>query len=90
MTQDELKQAADEMVEVFKNFFRGYGISFDYDGWQLYKNEVNKQSTRIAIAHCKRVIEVLERLDSGRDIPMLSAEINEHRLILSELEGRVK
>ena len=85
MTPDELKQAADEMVEMFKNFFRGYGISFDYDGWQLYKNEVNKQSTRIAIAHCKRVIEVLEKSK-----PLSVYELNNHRLILSELEGRVK
>ena len=87
MTPTEVKQAADEMVEVFKNFFRGYGISFDYDGWQLYKNEVNKQSTRIAIAHCKLVIEVLEGSTPGTYTNYL---FKKHRLILSELEGRVK
>ncbi len=85
MTPDELKQAADEMVEMFKDFFRGYGISFDYDGWQLYKNEVNKQSILCAIANCKRVIEVLEKSK-----PLSVYELNNHRLILSELEGRVK
>ncbi len=85
MTPDELKQAADEMVEMFKNFFRGYGISFDYDGWQLYKNEVNKQSILCAIAHCKRVIEVLEKSK-----PLSVYELNNHRLIIYELEGRVK
>ena len=90
MTPDELKQAADEMVEMFKNFFRGYGISFDYDGWQLYKNEVNKQSTRIAIAHCKLVIEELEELDSNMKKFRIVAKIQKYRLILSELEGRVK
>lgn len=87
MTPTEVKKAADEMVEMFKNFFRGYGISFDYDGWQLYKNEVNKQSTRIAIAHCKLVIEVLEGSTPGTYTNYL---FKKHRLILSELEGRVK
>lgn len=87
MTPTEVKQAADEMVEMFKNFFRGYGISFDYDGWQLYKNEVNKQSTRIAIAHCKRIIEVLELSTPGTYTNYL---FKKHRLILSELEGMVK
>ena len=82
-----IQQQGDEMVEMFKNFFRGYGISFDYDGWQLYKNEVNKQSTRIAIAHCKLVIEVLEGSTPGTYTNYL---FKKHRLILSELEGRVK
>jgi len=85
MTPTEVKQAADEMVEMFKDFFRGYGISFDYDGWQLYKNEVNKRSILCAIAKCKRVIEVLEKSK-----PLSVYELNNHRLILSELEGRVK
>ena len=38
-----------------------------------------------AIAHCKRVIEVLEKSK-----PLSVYELNNHRLILSELEGRVK
>ena len=93
MTPTEVKQAADEMVEMFKNFFRGYGISFDYDGWQLYKNEVNKQSTRIAIAHCKRVIKEWG-CAYGMVAPQYQTEcaskIKYYQSILSELEGRVK
>ena len=69
MTQDELKQAADEMVEMFGPY--------------------------MAISHCERVIGVLMDVHSqmwGMEdaIRVTANEINTHRLILSELEGRVK
>ena len=63
MTPTELKQAADELVEVFGPY--------------------------MAIEHCKRVIEVLEKCHALNDGFVL-AQLNTHRLILSELEGRVK
>ena len=62
MTPTEVKQAADEMVEVFGPY--------------------------MAIEHCKRVIE-----EFGENVWMVDSEttnIQKNRLILSELEGRVK
>jgi len=48
----------------------------------------------MAIAHCKRVIEELEEITFSRyDNHVRSSienRINHYRLILSELEGRVK
>jgi hypothetical protein len=79
MTQDELKQAADEMVEVFMPF-----AYYNTESVNVLKEQVSN-ATRIAIAHCKRVIEVLEKSK-----PLSVYELNNHRLILSELEGRVK
>ena len=79
MTQDELKQAADEMVEVFMPF-----AYYNTESVNVLKEQVSN-ATRIAIAHCKRVIEVLEKSK-----PLSVYELNTHRLILSELEDRVK
>jgi len=75
MTPDELKQAADELVEMFTKII-----------WESGNTVSKPMIIDVCIAHCKRVIEVLERLDSSRGIPMLIATINNHRLILSELE----
>lgn len=61
MTPTEVKQAADEMVEMFGPY--------------------------MAISHCERVIEVLELSTPGTYTNYL---FKKHRLILSELEGRVK
>lgn len=44
----------------------------------------------MAIEHCKRVIEELEELDSNMKKFRIVAKIQKYRLILSELEGRVK
>ena len=56
-------------------------------------NEVNKQSTRIAIAHCKRVIKEWG-CAYGMVAPQYQTEcaskIKYYQSILSELEGRVK
>ncbi len=86
MTQDELKQAADEMVEVFMPF-----AYYNTESVNVLKEQVSN-ATRIAIAHCKRVIEVLEDalLDITYQSISLLKKIQKHRLILSELEGRVK
>lgn len=82
MTPTELKQAADEMVEVFRPY--AYAGIFQQDPFLLSRDQ-ECNATRIAIAHCKRVIEVLEKSK-----PLSVYELNTHRLILSELEGRVK
>ena len=46
----------------------------------------------MAIEHCKRVIEVLEKLRPTLAVISFSyiEQLNTHRLILSELEDRVK
>jgi hypothetical protein len=44
----------------------------------------------VCIAHCKLVIEELEELDSNMKKFRIVAKIQKYRLILSELEGRVK
>lgn len=79
MTPTEVKQAADEMVEMFMPF-----AYYNTESVNVLKEQVSN-ATRIAIAHCKRVIEVLEKSK-----PLSVYELNNHRLILSELEGRVK
>jgi len=86
MTQDELKQAADEMVEVFMPF-----AYYNTESVNVLKEQVSN-ATRIAIAHCKLVIEVLEKLRPTLAVISFSyiEQLNTHRLILSELEGRVK
>jgi len=81
MTPDELKQAADEMVEMFMPF-----AYYNPESANILKEQVSN-ATRIAIAHCKRVIEVLEGSTPGTYTNYL---FKKHRLILSELEGRVK
>ena len=46
----------------------------------------------MAIEHCKLVIEVLDKFEDFvfPESYIVEQTINEHRLILSELEGRVK
>ncbi len=82
MTPTEVKQAADEMVEVFIPY--AYAGIFQQDPFLLSRDQ-ECNATRISIAHCKLVIEVLEKSK-----PLSVYELNNHRLILSELEGRVK
>jgi len=81
MTPTEVKQAADEMVEMFMPF-----AYYNPESANILKEQVSN-ATRIAIAHCKRVIEVLEGSTPGTYTNYL---FKKHRLILSELEGRVK
>lgn len=81
MTPTEVKQAADEMVEVFMPF-----AYYNTESVNVLKEQVSN-ATRIAIAHCKLVIEVLEGSIPGTYTNYL---FKKHRLILSELEGRVK
>lgn len=81
MTPTEVKQAADEMVEMFMPF-----ACYNPESANILKEQVSN-ATRIAIAHCKRVIEVLEGSTPGTYTNYL---FKKHRLILSELEGRVK
>ena len=81
MTPTEVKKAADEMVEMFMPF-----AYYNPESANILKEQVSN-ATRIAIAHCKRVIEVLEGSTPGTYTNYL---FKNHRLILSELEGRVK
>ena len=81
MTPTEVKQAADEMVEMFMPF-----AYYNTESVNVLKEQVSN-ATRIAIAHCKLVIEVLSPRGFLHSIAKI---INTHRLILSELEGRVK
>jgi len=81
MTPTEVKKAADEMVEMFMPF-----AYYNPESANILKEQVSN-ATRIAIAHCKRVIEVLEGSTPGTYTNYL---FKKHRLILSELEGRVK
>ena len=81
MTPDELKQAADEMVA---NCMILLVQSLPFISYASIDNPI-LVATHFAIAHCKRVIEVLEKSK-----PLSVYELNNHRLILSELEGRVK
>ena len=74
-----IQQQGDEMVEMFMPF-----AYYNTESVNVLKEQVSN-ATRIAIAHCKRVIEVLEKSK-----PLSVYELNNHRLILSELEGRVK
>lgn len=84
MTPTEVKQAADEMVEVFRPY--AYAGIFQQDPFLLSRDQ-ECNATRISIAHCKLVIEVLEGSTPGTYTNYL---FKKHRLILSELEGRVK
>ena len=81
MTPTEVKKAADEMLEMFMPF-----AYYNPESANILKEQVSN-ATRIAIAHCKRVIEVLEGSTPGTYTNYL---FKKHRLILSELEGRVK
>ena len=81
MTPTELKQAADEMVA---NWMILLVQSLPFISYASIDNPT-VAATHCAIAHCKRVIEVLEKSK-----PLSVYELNNHRLILSELEGRVK
>ena len=81
MTPTEVKKAADEMVEMFMPF-----AYYNPESANILKEQVSN-ATRIAIAHCKRVIEVLEGSTPGTYTNYL---FKKHRLILSELEVRVK
>ena len=74
MTPTEVKQAADEMVDMFTKII-----------WESGNTVSKPMIIDVCIAHCKRVIEVLEKSK-----PLSVYELNNHRLILSELEGRVK
>jgi hypothetical protein len=89
MTPTEVKQAADEMVEVFRPY--AYAGIFQQDPFLLSRDQ-ECNATRISIAHCKLVIEVLEKLRPTLAVISFSyiEQLNTHRLILSELEGRVK
>ena len=88
MTPTEVKQAADEMVEMFMPF-----AYYNPESANILKEQVSN-ATRIAIAHCKRVIEELEEITFSRydnhARSSIENRINHYRLILSELEGRVK
>ena len=102
MTPTELKQAADEMVEMF---LKEIGDTCEHSAYCM-KPECSfngnshcmvdiSTAVSCAIAHCKRVIGVLMDVHSqmwGMEdaIRVTANEINTHRLILSELEGRVK
>ncbi len=74
-----IEQQGDEMVERYLPY-----AYYDPGSVNVLKEQFSN-ATRIAIAHCKRVIEVLEKSK-----PLSVYELNNHRLILSELEGRVK
>ena len=76
-----IQQQGDEMVEMFMPF-----AYYNPESANILKEQVSN-ATRIAIAHCKRVIEVLEGSTPGTYTNYL---FKKHRLILSELEGRVK
>ena len=88
MTPTEVKKAADEMVEMFMPF-----AYYNPESANILKEQVSN-ATRIAIAHCKRVIEELEEITFSRydnhARSSIENRINHYRLILSELEGRVK
>jgi len=84
MTPTEVKQAADEMVERFEPYSNS-GSCITRGAMDRAKRY---SATRISIAHCKLVIE-----EFGENVWMVDAEttnIQKYRLILSELEGRVK
>ena len=83
MTPDELKQAADEMVA---NCMILLVQSLPFISYASIDNPI-LVATHFAIAHCKRVIEVLELSTPGTYTNYL---FKKHRLILSELDGRVK
>jgi hypothetical protein len=100
MTPTEVKKAADEMVDMFTKII-----------WESGNTVSKPMIIDVCIAHCKRVIEVLEMLRKPEYTTFVlkygefdkkgnvvsNAElmdgyelINHYRLILSELEGRVK
>jgi hypothetical protein len=81
MTPDELKQAADELVGMFTKII-----------WESGNTVSKPMIIDVCIAHCKLVIEVLEKLRPTLAVISFSyiEQLNTHRLILSELEGRVK
>ena len=87
MTPTEVKKAADEMVEMFMPF-----AYYNPESANILKEQVSN-ATRIAIAHCKRVIEEWG-CAYGMIAPQYQTEcaskIKYYQSILSELEGRVK
>ena len=85
MTPTEVKKAAEEMVEMFMPF-----AYYNPESANILKEQVSN-ATRIAIAHCKRVIEVLGKFKSSVfPESYIEQEIRYQKSILSELEGRVK
>ena len=85
MTPPEVNKAADEMVQSFRMFV---GTSQTIEGDTVNNYLVSKNTAlKISIAHCKRVIEVLELSTPGTYTDYF---FKKHRLILSELDGRVK
>jgi hypothetical protein len=76
MTPTEVKQAADELVEMFTKII-----------WESGNTVSKPMIIDVCIAHCKLVIEVLELSTPGTYTNYL---FKKNRLILSELEGRVK
>lgn len=83
MTPTEVKQAADEMVA---NWMILLVQSLPFISYASIDNPI-LVATHFAIAHCKLVIEVLEGSTPGTYTNYL---FKKHRLILSELERRVK
>lgn len=83
-TEVEIKKAADEMVEMFADVEMPRSCDMATIGYDA--------AVQCAIAHCKRVIEVLDKFEDFvfPESYIVEQTINEHRLILSELEGRVK
>ena len=83
MTPTEVKQAADEMVDMFTKII-----------WESGNTVSKPMIIDVCIAHCKRVIEELEEITFSRydnhARSSIENRINHYRLILSELEGRVK
>lgn len=76
MTPTEVKKAADEVVEMFTKII-----------WESGNTVSKPMIVDVCIAHCKRVIEVMELSTPGTYTDYF---FKKHRLILSELEGRVK
>ena len=80
MTPDELKQAADELVEMFTKII-----------WESGNTVSKPMIIDVCIAHCKLVIEVLGKFKSSVfPESYIEQEIRYQKSILSELEGRVK
>ena len=81
MNSEEIKQQGEEMVERYLPY-----AYYDPGSVNVLKEQLSN-ATRAAIAHCKRVIEVLELSTPGAG---RATQQILYRLILSELEGRVK
>ena len=92
MTPTELKQAADEMVA---NWMILLVQSLPFISYASIDTPI-LVATHFAIAHCKRVINEITwwhdttSYETTMDFEGAERRINHYRLILSELEGRVK